>query len=215
MKKFLLLIVLLAVCFLYTGTSTALTYDFTTPEASILNGLSTGAVTITGIPLEIRAGLMLPATGDFFLSHGGTFLSTGLEGLGVNDADDTLAIVSQVQADSIVPGLTESIVFNFDPLFTPETITLARLFNGEDITIIADGIWFGDFEGSSDGTFTIPLPGKMSTLAITPPGILSDDSDFYVLSIQGTVVPEPTTFALLGTGLLGLFGYGWQRRQRI
>jgi len=37
---------------------------------------------------------------------------------------------------------------------------------------------------------------------------------FELSTVDPTVIPEPTSIALLGMGAFGFFGYGWRRRKR-
>ena len=71
----------------------------------------------------------------------------------------------------------------------------------------ADGDSFELFSGPTLGTFaTCDLP------ALT--GGLSWDSSRLDTDGVVSVVPEPSTFVLLGIGALALLGYAWRRRRQ-
>jgi hypothetical protein len=79
----------------------------------------------------------------------------------------------------------EGVVFNFDSKFDAKQITLRRFFNGEDMRVFVDGILYADFYGVESGDHVIPLPNGITTLEITTLGTRSDDSDFFITSIEG------------------------------
>ncbi len=68
-------------------------------------------------------------------------------------------------------------------------------------------------------TFDV-LPGEnlaMVTQDISPSGIASYYKDGMVTGRAGIsvhAIPEPSTFALFGIGILSLLGYGWRRRKK-
>lgn len=193
----------------------ALSYDFTSPGAAVLDGSTSGDFIVDGIALEVQAGLM-NNLGDFTLGGNDAALLITTNGLGMTS---DIAPSYQIQADTAIAGIHDGVVFNFDPLFIPETISLASFFDSEDIRMYVDGALVGDFLGDSSGSKTINLGGgTISSLAITSLGDnsplqSSDDSDYYVASIKGTVVPEPSTMLLLGTGIAGLAGSRLRRKK--
>ena len=82
--------------------------------------------------------------------------------------------------------------------------------------------YLSDFR--SQGILTYPLdPGTQYDLVIS--GVDNGDTGDYTVTISsttttglpilGSVVPEPSTLTLLGTGVLILLGYSWRRRRRV
>lgn len=191
MKKPLLLIAAVLALMVPGAGSYALTYDFESAPATACTGLTVCVLTVDGVPLEIRAGL-IDFSGDF---------TQGLDGAAAFVVVDPalnrggLGVVTsgggnpQIQIDSSVPGMGEAVVFFFDPSFITESITVTTCGGGEGPRIFVDGHIVGDYECPSNGVsrFTIPLDGRGSVLLVTPRPDLTDDNDFFVESIEGVV----------------------------
>lgn len=115
--------------------------------------------------------------------------------LGATIGDDTLTITSI--APSLIFG--GSYILNFNDLTHSviENVTLASLngvtgFSSSDISFTANSI-------------TVVLPEGMS---------FNDGALDVVLDIETQAVPEPTSLAMFGTGVLALGFFGWRRRNR-
>jgi hypothetical protein len=66
-------------------------------------------------------------------------------------------------------------------------------------TVIASGGSRGDFLAVDPYNGTLLVTQSDVIMRLGPPGVF------------GSVVPEPSTLVLFGTGLLGLLGYGWRK----
>jgi hypothetical protein len=162
---------------LFLVTGCAITYDFADPSASALNGQTEETYTVKTVPLEIESGTMTE-DGTFNLGGASSTLYTEVgEGLGV--------VTTGLPQGGNQLTVGEGIVFHFDSQFDAQRITLRRFGNAEDMRIFIDGFLYADFYGPEIGERVIPLPNGIITLGVTTLGSMSDDSDFFISSIEG------------------------------
>ena len=103
----------------------ALIYDFQSPGATVLDGLTQGTFTVSGVPLDVQSGTFTTA-GVFAPGDQNSKLSVSSDGLGMTS---DIAGGDQIQADTTLAGVHDGVLFTFDPLFVPTEISLTRFSN--------------------------------------------------------------------------------------
>lgn len=120
----------------------------------------------------------------------------------------------------LLPG-TLGVNFNSTQIFEPNSTLLSDTilvafpsFPTATITFTSDteGVPLPPLPGTNPSMFedgTVQLASSIFW-HFNVGGVITDATDN--ISFQSDVVPEPSTFLLLGTGFLGFLGYGWRKK---
>jgi hypothetical protein len=161
--------------------------------------LSNGLVTTDTGDLENATALTFSSV-DVILSTG-TFLAAG-----VTNGTAVTFITNPLKIDPIpvmdlplwaTTGTTDIFLF-----------VLQKLVVTEQTAAVLTLVGHGYFESDQTGKDQTPAMWRMTT---QQPGLEGPNETFFSLSTGSETIPEPTTGALMGLGLLGL---GWAGRSR-
>jgi len=124
---------------------------------------------------------------------------------------DTVNEISITTADTAGDLVTSNYLISLEAIY-PDTYNLKGADPGASVTVISDPV------GTGSGVFTINNPfGNAKILSMTffaanSTAAGAADSDYAIGKI--TVVPEPGTILLFGTGLAGLAAVGRRRKSQ-
>ena len=167
--------------------------------------------------LTLSTGGPRPAsfgTANFFINDAmtsmtftATIFNIDVTGTQTADTNDNLVAAHIHAGPAVMPGVNGPVVWGFfgspfndnspnDFTFTPFATGVGGTFSGK---------W--DLAEGNNTTLTAQLPNILGGHAY----INFHTTQFGGGEIRGAIVPEPSTIALLGAGLVGLLGSGWRR----
>jgi fibronectin-binding autotransporter adhesin len=175
----------------------------------------TGDTTINSGRLAVDGWLASPASvNGGTLSGTGTLSSATVNAGGILAPGDSLGVLHL--SGNLVLAASAKLWYELD---TPSTSDMISMPFGN---VTLNGQRFSDFDFTPSASFgpgsytlidfgsrTGSLGANTSGLVGVYPAALSISGSSLVLN----VVPEPSTAALLGAGVLGLFGWTWRRRR--
>ena len=182
-----------SVCALSTRAQAfSITFDLLGQEGAVVDGLTECPVTVDGLTATFTAnnGILNQTSGDF-----------GINASGVGDT------TNQIDNGS---GVDEFVTITFDKFVTFDQLILSSFTSSENasltisggspITLVGTGPSTDIYNFSTDNTI---LTGQSVILAYGTGNGFSFD-EFTVTIPESTIVPEPTTMALLFIGIVGL-----------
>jgi hypothetical protein len=167
--------------------------------------------TTTGAPRPTSFGTATFVLNDAqtAMTFSATIFNIDITGSQTADTNDNLLNAHIHASATVTPTTTAPVVWGF--FGTPFNDN-----NPNDVVVTPFATGVG---GTISGKWDAP-EGNGTTLTAQLPNILSGHSyiNFHTVQnptgeIRGAiqVVPEPSTMALLGSGVVGLLGYGWRR----
>lgn len=169
--------------------------------------------TIAGSGLTYTAGTFSTTTDvNGFAGIGGTGNNLGTLSLTYPPAFNynpySFALLVDITAPPTLPG-----AFNFTGILTGNVIAdgngVSLVFNGPLSQNFNFDYQSGPLQGFS-GTGSFSVPSFVSVNANNPAQAISAQ-----IRATGSIVPEPSTYLLLGSGLLGLAGFAHRRRSTV
>jgi hypothetical protein len=138
------------------------------------------------------------STADKLAQH----LYQSYEPLTADLTPDTITITYAREEGGFTGALFNTTAWHFS--FTDLSVANGESISG--LTLLSDTNVGISSVSTTANSLTIDVRG-FSNLDQGPPSVT------YRIDFQAGTVPEPSSFAMVGTGVVGMLGYGWRRRK--